>query len=164
MVGAALLYPRVYQEISAARGTGLQSITVLALVALATGFGLVGTKGGGWYIFMEGVLSGLIWWLIFALGSYLVGAVIVSSPDTRVNQGQLARVTAFAQSPGLLRVFGFVPAIGGTILVLAALWQLAATVVAVQQALEYKSPVGAGAVVAVGFVGWIVIMAVFKGA
>ena len=60
-------------------------------------------------------------------------------PQTRTNVGELLRTIGFAASPGILRIFGMVPAIGGTIYVMSTVWMLVAMVIAIRQALDYNS-------------------------
>ena len=74
--------------------------------------------------------------------TYIVGTSLFPTPETNANWGELARTTGFAQSPGLLRFLGFLPAIGPVIYLVASLWQLAAMVIAVRQALDTGQPGG----------------------
>ena len=62
--------------------------------------------------------------------------------ENRGNQadwGQLARTLGFAESPGVLKVVGFIPVIGPLIFFIASIWQLVAMIVAIKVALEYES-------------------------
>jgi hypothetical protein len=63
----------------------------------------------------------------------------------------LLRTIGFASGPGILRIFGVVPALTRPAFVISALWMLAAMVVAVRQALDYRST---GRAVAVCSLGW----------
>jgi hypothetical protein len=67
------------------------------------------------------------------------------------------RTLAFAGAPGVLRVFGAIPVIGLAIYALASLWMLVAMVIAVRQALDYRST---GRAVAVCTIGWALSLAV----
>ena len=98
---------------------------------MATGVEALGLGGGlGGLVF--GIVSGLLSWALWALLTYVVGTTLSRTPETEANWGQLARTTGFAQSPGLLRVFGFIPAIGPLIVFAAILWQVVAMVIAVR--------------------------------
>ena len=57
-------------------------------------------------------------------------------------------------------MLGIVPLLGGVVWLVAAVWQLAAMVVAVRQALDYRST---GRAVLVCFIGWIVYLAISIG-
>ena len=69
----------------------------------------------------------------------------------------MARTLGYAQTPGLFKVFGFLPGIGPVIFFLASIWQLAAAVVAIRQALDYTSTWRAIAVAVIGFIGFAVV-------
>ena len=68
------------------------------------------------------------------------------------------RPVAFAQSPGVLKVFGIIPVLGALVFLVASIWQLVAMVVAVRQALDYESTWRAVGVVVIGFVPYIFII------
>ncbi len=51
----------------------------------------------------------------------------------------MLRVTGFASSPGLLRVFGVVPILGSLVFVVTGFWMLVAMVIAIRQTLDYRS-------------------------
>lgn len=77
--------------------------------------------------------------------------------DTEADMGQVMRTLAFAQAPGLIRVFGFIPVIGPLIHLVAAIWMIATMVVAVRQSLDYESTGRAIGVVVLGFVVYILV-------
>jgi len=156
MIAAARLDVDLYEEVEADTGATTQAMTVVVLVALASGIGALG-GGGGLLGLLVGVIAGLASWAIWALVTFVIGTTLLSTPETEANWGQLARTTGFAQSPGILRVFGFVPWLGPLIVFAASLWQLSAMVVAVRQALDYKSTWRALGVVFIGF-GILVII------
>jgi len=72
-------------------------------------------------------------------------------PGTHADVGELMRTIGFSSAPGMLRIFGIVP--GATIPAFAvtAVWMLVTMVVAVRQALDYKSTARAVAVCALGW-------------
>ena len=83
---------------------------------------------------------------------------MLPEPQTRADWGELARTLGFATSPGVLRVLGVIPVLGELIFVVTGIWMLVATVIAVQQALDYRSLPRA---VGVCFIGWVAQVAVF---
>ena len=99
-----------------------------------------------------GVLRSLLSWAVWALLAWFVGSKILGTRDTQADWGQLARGTGFAQTPGILKVFIFIPILGLIIELGAALWQFAAMVIAVRQSLDYTSTLRAFAVVLISFV------------
>jgi len=72
----------------------------------------------------------------------------------------MLRTTGFAAAPGILRVFGILPGVTIPVFVITAIWMLATMVVAVRQALDYRST---GRAVAVCVVGWILAIALAAG-
>ena len=74
------------------------------------------------------------------------------------SEGELARTLGFASTPGLLRVLGVVPVLGELVFLVTGVWMLVATVVAVRQALDYKSLPRA---IGVCVIGWLAQVAVF---
>jgi ABC-type antimicrobial peptide transport system permease subunit len=76
-------------------------------------------------------------------------------PQTKADYGELLRTIGFSSSPGLLRVFGFIPFLSAIIFFAASIWMLIAMVIAVRQALDYTSTLRA---VGVCIIGWIIQM------
>ena len=74
------------------------------------------------------------------------------SPKRTADVGQLMRTIGFASTPGLVRVFGFIPGVTIPAFTVSSIWMLLAMVVAVRQALDYKRT---GRAVAVCVLGWL---------
>ena len=142
MIGAALLRTGTYEEVESDTSATLQAMLVVVVVSLAL---------------VLGVLASLAGWSFWAWITYFVGTKILSTPETHANWGQLARTLGYAQTPGLFKVFGFLPGIGPVIFFLASIWQLVAAVVAIRQALDYTSTWRAIAVAVIGFIGFAVV-------
>ena len=71
--------------------------------------------------------------------------------------GELLRTTGFSSAPGLLRVLGVIPGLRGVVFFAASIWMIVAMVIAVRQALDYKSTGRAIGVCAIGFVIQLVV-------
>jgi hypothetical protein len=68
-------------------------------------------------------------------------------------------VVGFASGPGLIRVLGVVAPLRGLVFLVAALWMLVAGVIAVRQALDYRSTGRAAVVVVVGWaIQWLLML------
>jgi hypothetical protein len=63
-------------------------------------------------------------------------------------------------TPGLFRVLGLLPLVGWLLVIVAWLWTLAASVVAVRQALDYRSTRRAIFVCVIGFATQIILIRV----
>ena len=157
MIGAARLRPEVFEEVEADTSATRQALRVVVMVAVATGIGTLGI--GGIFGLFIGVIAGIVNWAFLAWFTHLVGTIIFRTPETHADWGQLARTLGFAQSPGMLKVFLFIPVLGPLIFLLAAIWQLVAMVIAVRQALDYTSTLRALGVVVVGSIPQILLFA-----
>ena len=110
---------------------------VVVIVAVATGIGLLAS--GGVLGFFVGIVGGVGLWAMWAWITLYIGTTILKTEATEADWGQLARTLGFAQSPGVLKVVGFIPVIGPLIFFIASIWQLVAMIVAIKVALEYES-------------------------
>ena len=72
--------------------------------------------------------------------------------QTHADYGQLLRTIGFASAPGVIRMVGIVPGLGGIVFAVAGVWMLVAMVIAVRQALDYTSTLRA---VGVCLIGWL---------
>lgn len=161
MIGAAKLEAKTYEEVEHDASATGQAMAVVALSVVASGIGSAGM--GGIRGLVGGVVAALIGWVVWAGIIYLVGTQAMPEPQTKADLGQVLRTIGFAASPGVLNVLGIVPVFGGLIRLAVALWQLAATVVAVRQALDYKTTGKAVVVCILGFIAYVAV-AMFLGA
>ena len=152
LMGAAMLDVATYEEVEADRSATTQALTVVVLSSLAAGIGARGTSGGAATVafFATTSVLALITWASFALLTFEIGARILPVADTHVDVGELLRTLGFAATPGLIQVFGVFPGATVPVFTLAIVWALAASIVAVRQALDYTSTRRALAVCCVG--------------
>ena len=120
MIGAAILRTATYEEVETDNSATMQAMLVVVIVSLASGIGNAGV--GGVVALVFGVLASLAGWSFWAWITYFVGTKILSTPETHANWGQLARTLGYAQTPGVLKVFGFIPGIGPFIFFVASIW------------------------------------------
>jgi hypothetical protein len=141
LVGAAMLDVTTYEEIEADRSATLQAFLVVLLSSLAAGIGARGSSGAGATLtfFTTASVMALLTWASFALITFEIGGRILPDASTRVDVGELLRTLGFAATPGLLQVFGVFPGMKTPVFTIAIVWSLAASVVAVRQALDYSS-------------------------
>ena len=155
MIGAAMLNVATYEEVEADNDATPQAMVVVVLSSLAAGVG--GLSLGGVKGLLAGLIGSLIGWAVWAAVIFVVGTKLLPEPQTRSDIGELLRTIGFAQSPGVLRILGIIPLFGWMISIAASLWMLVTTVIAVRQALDYKSTGRAVAVCLIGFVAYMVI-------
>ncbi len=149
MIGAIRLDAHTFEDVERDTGATMQALLVVVIVSVASG---IGGLGGGILGLIVGVIAGIVQCAIWAFITYFIGTTIFKTPNTHADWGQLARTTGFAQAPGVFRIFGIIPIIGGFLVLVASIWQLVAMVIAVRQALDYDTTLRAVGVVVVGFV------------
>ena len=158
MLRAAQLDVSLYEEVEADRGATLQALLVVVLSSMAAGLGAIGDLPGFGVLGLSiATLAALVGWVVWALLTYFIGTKLLPGPDTKADVGELLRTTGFSSAPGVIRVLGLVPVVGRLFFYAAAVWMLVAMVVAVRQALDYRSTPRA---LAVCILGWIVSLAI----
>src|SRR5580765_4183194 len=160
LMGAAALDNAIYEEVEADRGATAQAMTVVVLSSLAGGFGARGLGATTPANIAFFSLISLVTWAAWALLTYQIGGRLLPEPQTRVDVGELLRTIGFSSAPGLLRIFGILPGVTIPAFAIAAVWMLAAMIVAVRQALDYTSTARA---IAVCIVGWVLAIALAVG-
>ncbi len=159
MIRAAKLDPQLYEEVEADQTAMGQAMTVVVLAAVAAGIGSLSVMGVRGLIF--GTISALVGWFIWAFIVYFVGTKILPGKNTEADYGQLLRTIGFSSSPGVIRVFGFIPGLGMIISFAASIWMLVAMVIAVRQALDYESTGRAVIVCVIGLIIYLVVVTLF---
>lgn len=160
-IGAARLEVPVFEEIEADRAATGQALIVVVASSLAAGIGLTSSLYNA--PVLHRVMLALLLWVFWAISTYIVGVYLMPEPQTSTSVGELLRTIGFAASPGILRILGVIPGIGGLIYIISTVWMLVAMVIAIRQALDYKSTARAVVVcVITGMIG--VIMAALVGA
>ena len=156
MLRAAKLDVNLYEEVEADTGAMRQAMGVVVLSSIAAGIGSIATGGLGGILM--GTIAALIGWYVWAFLTYYIGTKFLPEPQTRADLGELLRTIGFSSSPGLIRVLGIIPGLGGVVFIVASIWMLVAMVIAVRQALDYESTLRA---VGVCVIGWIIQALIF---
>jgi len=159
MIRASRLDVHIFEEVEADTSATRQALSVVFLVALATGIASIGSLGLLGLLVV--VVVAVVGWAIWAWIIYFIGTKILPEHETHADWGQLARSLGFAQSPGLLRVFGVVPGVGSIIFLVVSVWMLVSMVIAVRQALDYTSTLRAIGVVLLGFIPYVLMYLAF---
>ncbi len=163
MLGAARLNVHTFEEVEQDQGATMQALLVVVLVTIASLVG--GMLAGEEFNIVRGLVFGAIRgvaaWALWALVTWIVGSTILATKETKANWGELARCTGFAQTPGILSVFVFVPGVGWAIGLLVFFWQFAAMMVGVRQALDYTSTWRAFFVILISFIPVAILFIIF---
>ncbi len=161
MIRAAKLDINLYEEVEADKSAMGQAMGVVILSSVALGIGSIAATGIKGLIL--GTVVALAAWLIWAFLTYFIGTRLLPEPQTKADLGQLLRTIGFSSSPGVLRALGIIPLLGNIINLIAGIWMLIAMVIAVRQALDYKSTWRAVGVCIIGWIVQIVIFSIFFG-
>ena len=155
IIRAAMLDSNLYEEVEADKSAQGQAMTIVVLASIAAGIGLY--KTGGFSGIITGTMAALIGWYVWAYLTYFIGTKFLPEPQTEADLGELLRTIGFASSPGLLRVFYFIPGAGVPVYLISSLWMLFAMIIAVRQALDYNSTLRAIGVCVIGYVFQIIV-------
>lgn len=157
--GVLLLNAAVFEDIERDKAAGLQAFAVVVAASVAAGIGAAFSVGS--FGLLRETVAALVGWVMWAGVTYVIGTRVLPEPQTRTDMGELLRVIGFAYAPNLLAVLGFLPVMGGLVRTIAAFWTLAATIVAVRQALDYQSTARAVGVVLIGWLFFVLIVLIF---
>jgi len=149
LIGAAALDAAIYEEVEADQSATGQAMAIVVLSSVAAGIGVRGFGSSFSSVAFFGVVA-LLAWATWALVMFEIGSRLMPGPETRTSPGELLRTLGFAATPGFASLLGAVPGITTRVFVLVWIWMLLAMVVAVRQALDYRSTAKAVAVCLLG--------------
>lgn len=164
MIRAGKLDINLYEEVEHDLKATPQAMLAVIIASLAAGIGLAIREilmGKSLLFFNKlviGTLVDLVGWFIWSFVTYILGITLFKTPETEATYGQLLRTIGFSASPGVFKFFVFIPALGSMIGSFASIWQLVAMVIAVRQALDFKSTLRA---VFTCIAGWIILAMLF---
>lgn len=153
--GVLLMDARTFEEIEADTTANGQALIVVIVASVAAGVGAsiqLGVIG-----LLRETIGALVGWVMWAGVTWVIGSKLLPEPQTRTDMGELLRVIGYAYAPQLFAFFAFIPFIGIVISTIVAFWVLAATIVAVRQALDYENTWRAAAVVLIGWLIFVLI-------
>ena len=136
-MGALALDRDAFEEIEADQHANMQSVLVVSAVCLAAGFAAMVSGRAGLGAWVSGVIISLGAWVVWAGFIASVGTITLREPQTRSNLPELLRVLGFATAPGVFVALAALAPAAPLGIGLVAIWVLAASVVAVRQALDY---------------------------
>jgi Yip1 domain len=139
VIGAALLDGSVYEDVEADRRAAPQATAVVLLASLAPVVGLSGVFGFQSDALLRVAALSIVTWVAWAVLMFQIGTRVFPEPQTRTSLGELLRTTGFAAAPGLLQVFAVLPGMMMPVFVGTWIWMIAAMVVGVRHALDYRS-------------------------
>ena len=139
LMGAAMLDGGVYEGIEADVRATRQAAAVVLLASVAPAIGASGIFGFQVEMLLRLTALSLITWFAWAVLMFQIGTRLLPEPQTRATLGELLRTIGFAMAPGLLQVFAVLPGMIVPVFIGTWIWMIAAMVIGVRHALDYKS-------------------------
>jgi len=147
---AIKLESQLFEEVEADQTALPQAIVVVILSSLAAGIASI-TRGAGMSV-IGNTIGTLVSWFIWSFIIFYIGTKLLPESETKSDYNELLRTIGFASAPGLLAIVGIIPFLYNFAIFITSIWILVATVIAVRQALDYKST---GRAIIVCVIGWI---------
>jgi fucose 4-O-acetylase-like acetyltransferase len=160
-MGALVLDPATFEDVEADRHAGLQAAIVVLLACAGGGLAAVGSSSMNLATFVAGMAVTLGAWVVWALLITTIGTHLFPEPQTSSRYGELLRTMGFAAAPGLFLAFGAMSSVAPFAFAIASIWTIAATVLAVRQALDYRH---LGRAVMVCVLAWLLTFGITAGA
>jgi Yip1 domain len=154
MIRAARLDRDLYYEVERDRNANGQAFAVVLIVAACV---LIGSAALSLQaVFQKGicVVCGWMFWSAIA-------AAVGTRFGARAGFEDVIRPVAFAQTPGALQIFALVPGIGWPVVLVAWLWTMIASVVAIREALRVDT--GKAALVVVATSAVVMVIGILTG-
>ena len=152
-IGALALDASIYEDIEADRTAALHSMLVVAMAVAGGGVGVVGLGLTGASGFLAGMVVMLAGWLVWTTLMATVGTIALAEPQTRSSTAELMRTVSFAMAPGVLLVFAALKPAAPFVFAIVFLWIVAGSVLAMRQALDYRSTARA---ITVCILSWVI--------
>jgi hypothetical protein len=157
LIGAACLRAATYEDVEHDASATAQAGVIVVIASFTTSVAWYFGTQSGWLI-VHGALQSLVGWLAGSALLWVIGTKLMPEPATEADLGQLLRTLGFAQTPGIFGVLAAVPVVGIFVPFLVGMWVIAATFVAVRQALDYTSTLRAAVVCLLGLVVGVIVV------
>ena len=138
-MGAAALDAGSYESVEHERPAAIQAAAIVLMSGCAAGLGATGLFDLDGVRVLGVAASACGIWLAWASLILYVGGQAMKERQTRTSYGELLRTIGFAASPGVLQVLAMIRPIALPVFLITWLWMLAAMVVAVRQALDFRT-------------------------
>lgn len=155
-IGALALDPATFEDVEHDGRAGLQSFLVVAMAVAAGAVATLnlGTVGAAGFLIGLIIAAGAL--VVWVSAVTVVGVIALPERETKSDMAELMRTFGFAAAPAVFMAFAAIQSAAPFILIVVSLWLIAATVIAMRQALDYRSTARA---VAVCVLAWILSLA-----
>lgn len=131
MIRAIRLDTTFFEEVVEDPATQGHSVWVVALLAMATGYGMFSRAGG--MAVNIGLAVTFFSWYVWAFTIYFISTFMFGSTPSRKNRKTVLRVMAFASAPGVLRIFGVIPHMTLIVFLLTSAWIILAGAIGIKK-------------------------------
>jgi hypothetical protein len=136
--GALVLDADAFEDIEVDRHASTQSALVVAFACIAAGFSSMALGVAGPAGFISGAIMALGVWLVWVMVVGVIGTTELAEPQTHSSFGELLRTLGFAAAPGVFIVFAAIRPAAPFVITMVSLWMIAAAVLGMRQALDYR--------------------------
>ena len=157
-IGVLVLDASVFEEIENDRRAAMLSVVVMVAVSLAGGLAAMGLGLVGLVGFVTGAVVMLGAWLVWVAMIAAIGTTGLAEPQTRSDIRELLRVLGYSAAPGVFIALAAIRPAAPVVIAVVAIWMIAAAVLGVRQALDYRSPARAAAVCVIA---WLLSFGLF---
>jgi len=158
VIRALLLDINLYEEVENDKSSIWQSMIVVFLASLAAGvytYNLGGVKG-----LIVGTVLAFAGWIVMSFLIYLIGTKLFPGTETKSDMSEILRVLGFAGAPGIFLLVALLPVIRNfvwIVILVIWIWRLVAMIIAVRQALDFKSTWSAIWVCVIGLIAYLLV-------
>jgi hypothetical protein len=124
----------LFEEIIADPKTQGHSYWVVAILAMATGYGMFSRAGS--MAVNIGLAMTFFAWYVWAFTVYYAGTRIFQAEPSRVDRKTVLRVMAFASAPGMLRILGVIPKMTLVVFLITSAWIIYAGAIGIKIAFK----------------------------
>jgi hypothetical protein len=154
--GSLRLDAATFEDVEADPSASPQALAIVLAFGAAAAVGLSGPGLDVWALGAAALVS-LAGWLSWAAIVVYLGVRVFPEPQTRADIGELTRTLGFSATPGLFLMLLAMPVSRLVTFSLVSLWMLAAMIVAVRQALDFRHTSRA---IGVCLAGWGLVAAI----
>lgn len=162
LMRAAKMDAFLYQEVEKNQELTKEALQAVVLISACAGVStfiselMTGDIVGGVVGGIVQVIMGIVGYYVWSFAVLIVGTKMLGGT---ADFGEVSRCIAYAYAPNALRLFGFIPGLGGLLALVGSLWALVLGIVAIRQAMNFTTgPAIATAVIA--FIAMVVVLAV----
>ena len=110
----------IFEEVITDPKTQGHGYWIVAILAMATGYGMFSRAGGT--AVNIGLAVTFFSWYVWAFTVYFAGTRMFQAEPSRIDRKTVLRVMAFACAPGVLRIFGVIPKMTLIIFLITSAW------------------------------------------